>query len=61
MCIESKMLPEAAGLFEKLPRTMRRHRLVKAWMRLSGEDPLQLVGTRDDVFAHADLSDDSGG
>ena len=36
------MLPKAAGLFEKLPRTLRRHRLMKGWMRLTGEDPVQL-------------------
>ena len=51
------MLPKAAGLFEKLPRTLRRHRLMKAWMRLTREDPLQLVRIRGDAFAYADLSD----
>ena len=56
-CIENKMLPKVAGLFEKLPRTLRRHRLMKAWMRLTGEDPLQLVRIRDDAFGYADLSD----
>jgi FkbM family methyltransferase len=28
-----------------------------AWMRLTGEDPLQLVRIRDDSFGYADLSD----
>lgn len=51
------MLPQAATLFEKLPRVLRRHRLMKAWMRLTGEDPLQLVRIRDDAFGYADLSD----
>src|SRR5580704_16065462 len=51
------MLPKAAGLFERLPRTMRRHRLMKAWMRLTGEDPVQLVRIRDDALGYADLSD----
>jgi FkbM family methyltransferase len=51
------MLPKAAGLFEKLPRTLRRHRLMKAWMRLTGEDALQLVRIRGDAFGYADLSD----
>ena len=37
------MIPTAAGLFKKLPRTLRRHRLMTAWMRFTGEDPLQLV------------------
>ena len=30
---------------------------MKAWMRLTGEDPLQLVRIRDDAFGYADLSD----
>jgi FkbM family methyltransferase len=51
------MIPTAASLFEKLPRTLRRHRLMKSWMRLTGEDPLQLVRIRDDLFGYADLSD----
>jgi FkbM family methyltransferase len=51
------MLPKAARLFEKLPRTMRRHRLMKAWMRFTGEDPLQLVRIRDDALGYADFSD----
>jgi FkbM family methyltransferase len=51
------MIPTAAKLFEKLPRTLRRHRLMKSWMRLTGEDPLQLVRIREDSFAYADLSD----
>ena len=51
------MIPQAAELFEKLPRTLRRHSLMKGWMRLTGEDPLQLVRIRDDLFGYADLSD----
>lgn len=51
------MIPPAAALFEKLPRKMRRHRLMKAWMRLTGEDPLQLVRIRGDAFGYADMSD----
>jgi FkbM family methyltransferase len=51
------MLPKAATLFEKLPRTLRRHRLMKGWMRLTREDPLQLVRIRDDARGYADLSD----
>jgi FkbM family methyltransferase len=50
-------LPTAAALVEKLPRPLRRHRLMTAWMRLTGEDPLQLVRIRDDAFAYADMSD----
>jgi FkbM family methyltransferase len=49
------MIPTAAGVFEKLPRLLRRHRLMKAWMRLTGEDPLQLVRIRDDALGYADL------
>ena len=50
-------LPTAAILVEKLPRPLRRHRLMTAWMRLTGEDPLQLVRIRDDAFGYADMSD----
>src|SRR6267142_357802 len=51
------MIPKAATLFERLPRMLRRHRLMKGWMRLTGENPLQLVRIRDDARAYADLSD----
>jgi FkbM family methyltransferase len=51
------MIPTAAGLFEKMPRILRRHRLMKAWMRLTGEDPLQLVRIRDNARGYADMSD----
>jgi FkbM family methyltransferase len=51
------MIPRAARVFEKLPRTLRRHRLMKGWMQLTREDPLQLVRIRDDSFAYADLAD----
>lgn len=51
------MLPTAATVFEKLPRTMRRHRLMTWWMRFTGEDCLQLVRIRGDAKGYADLSD----
>jgi FkbM family methyltransferase len=51
------MIPTAAEVFEKLPRTLRRHRLMQAWMRLTGEDPLQLVPIRDGARGYADMSD----
>ena len=51
------MLPTAAALVEKLPRLLRRHRLMTAWMRLTGEDPLQLVRIRGEAFGYADMSD----
>ena len=51
------MLPTAASVFERLPRTLRRHRLMTWWMRLTGEDSLQLVRIRDDAKGYADLSD----
>jgi FkbM family methyltransferase len=51
------MIPTAARLFEKLPRPLRRHRLMKAWMRLTGEDPLQLVHIWDGARGYADMSD----
>jgi FkbM family methyltransferase len=50
-------LPMAAQLFERLPHTLRRHRLMKAWMALTGEDPVQLVRIRDQYFGYADMSD----
>src|SRR5689334_12189801 len=52
-----QMIPRAAGLFEKLPRMLRRHRLMKGWMRLTGEDPIQPVRIRNDARGYADLSD----
>ena len=51
------MIPTAATLFEKVPQVLRRHRLMKAWMQLTREDPLQLVRIRDESFAYADMSD----
>jgi FkbM family methyltransferase len=51
------MVPTAAELFEKLPRSLRRHRLMKAWMRLTGEDAVQLVHIRDGARGYADMND----
>lgn len=51
------LLPTAAALTERLPRILRRHKAMKAWMRLTGEDPVQLVRIRDDCRAYADMSD----
>ena len=51
------MLPTAATLIEKLPRPLRRHRLMTGWMRLTGEDTLQLVRIRGESFGYADMSD----
>jgi FkbM family methyltransferase len=50
-------IPTAASLFERVPRSLRRHRLMKSWMRMTGEDPLQLVRIRDESFGYADMSD----
>jgi FkbM family methyltransferase len=50
-------IPTAASLFERVPRPLRRHRLMKSWMRMTGEDPLQLVRIRDESFGYADMSD----
>jgi len=55
--MRASILPTAAGVFDRLPRYLRRHKLMKAWMRLTGEDPLQLVRIRDDAFGYADMSD----
>lgn len=51
------MLPTAARLVETLPRPLRRHRLMTGWMRLTGEDPVQLVRIRDEAFGYADMRD----
>jgi hypothetical protein len=51
------MFPTAASITEKLPRTLRRHRLMTAWMALTGEPTLQLVRIRDASFGYADMSD----
>ena len=50
-------LPTAARLFEKLPRFLRRHRLMRWWMALTGEEPVQLVRIRGDAFGYADMGD----
>jgi len=55
--MNGRILPTAAALVEMLPRVLRRHRLMTAWMRLTGEDPLQLVRIRDESFGYADMSD----
>ena len=55
--MNSSFVPTAAQIFERLPRTLRRHRLMKAWMALTGESPLQLVRIRDRHFGYADMSD----
>jgi FkbM family methyltransferase len=51
------ILPTAAALTEVLPRFLRRHKLMTAWMRLTGESPIQLVRIRDDSYGYADMSD----
>ena len=51
------MLPTAASIFEKLPRFLRRHRLMIIWMKLTGEPTLQLVRIRNRSFGYADMSD----
>lgn len=50
-------LPAAATLFQHLPRYLRRHRLMLGWMRLTGENPLQLVRIRERHYGYADMSD----
>lgn len=51
------LLPTAAQLTERLPRVLRRHKLMTAWMALTGESPIQLVRIRNDCRAYADMSD----
>lgn len=51
------LLPTAAELTQRLPRFLRRHKLMKGWMALTGESPVQLVRVRDDIRAFADMSD----
>ena len=50
-------LPTAAQVFGGLPRFFRRHKLMRSWMALTGETPLQLVRIRGDSYGFADLSD----
>jgi FkbM family methyltransferase len=50
MCV-----PTAARVFSRLPRFFRRHRLICGWMRLTGEDPIQLVHIIEGVEGYADL------
>lgn len=50
-------LPTASSITDKLPRFLRRHKLMTCWMALTGEDPVQPVRIRDDIFALADMSD----
>jgi FkbM family methyltransferase len=51
------ILPTAAQITERLPRFLRRHKLMTAWMALTGESPVQLVRIRDQTCAYADMSD----
>ena len=51
------LLPTAAQLTEMLPRVLRRHKLMTAWMGLTGESPVQLVRIRDHAHGYADMSD----
>lgn len=50
-------LPTAAAIAERLPRPLRRHRLMTTWMRITGEPVLQLVRIRGNSFGYADMSD----
>lgn len=50
-----KLFPTAARLFAWLPRFLRRHRLMLGWIRLTGEDPVQLVEVLPGVHGYADL------
>jgi hypothetical protein len=50
-------MPSAAQVFHRLPRRLRRHRLMLWWMALTRENPLQLVRIRDGAFGYADMRD----
>ena len=50
-------LPTAATVFARLPRVLRRHRLMRAWMSLTGEDKVQLVPVREGARGYADMGD----
>jgi FkbM family methyltransferase len=56
-CSSKIMLPRAAQVFERVPRYWRRHKLMKLWMSVTGEDPIQPIRIRHDAFGYADLSD----
>ncbi len=51
------MIPNAASLFSMLPRGLRRHKLIRLWMKLMREDPIQLVRINGTGEAYVDLSD----
>jgi FkbM family methyltransferase len=53
----TKLLPSAAQLFAGLPRFFRRHRLIRAYLWLTREDPVQLVRIRNAAWAYVDLRD----
>ena len=48
-------LPNAGALFSRLPRILRRHRLMTLWMKLTREDPIQPVQIRRDSPGFVDL------
>ena len=47
----------AASITERLPQWLRRHKLMNAWMLLTGEHPIQLVRIRDNSYGYADMRD----
>jgi FkbM family methyltransferase len=51
------MIPTASAIVEKLPRFLRRHRLMTVWMKLTGEPTLQLVRIRGNSFGYAEMGD----
>ena len=54
---DGRWLPTATQIVERLPRFLRRHKLMTAWMRLTAEPTLQPVRIRDDCFGYADMAD----
>jgi FkbM family methyltransferase len=54
---QKSFLPTAAQLFARLPRSLRRHKPMRAWMAVTGENPVQLVRIRDQSFGYADMRD----
>lgn len=52
-----RMFPIASTLFAPLPRFLRRHKLMVAWMNWTKENPVQLVTIYGRTKGYADLSE----
>jgi hypothetical protein len=44
----TNLLPDAASIFSRLPRFLRRHKLIASWIKITNQNPIQLVP----IFGH---------